>query len=309
MNENCEASAASRTARARAGASGSRAAVDPGPGRRAGGRGRSHLSRGRSVDKVRREVAAHRASSRRPGRADHGGERGDLRGPPGHAGRPGSDAPPGREGKRGAPGGARAGEGRRARPSGRRGGQGPGLRRCGLEAAEAVLRAGLLTLGGGMLGEVLSADRGHRGPRVAVRAGARGRVRRLPGEDHRHGARPGHPEAGLVSLRRVRARPGARGTPSSVSAGASMSPGLAAMNDRAAAAVPFARAAAACWRNWQASGSTVKRVERAAEASGAAVAAAGRERAAADRRPEAGPSAAVAAAGQALRRHRRHRRP
>ncbi len=37
---------------------------------------------------------------------------------------------------------------------------------AGLEAAEQVIRAGLLRLGGAMLGEVLSADRGHRGPRI-----------------------------------------------------------------------------------------------------------------------------------------------
>ena len=57
-----------------------------------------------------------------------------------------------------------------------------------------------------------------------------------------------------------------------------MSPGLAAMNDMAAAAGPFAGAA----RLLEEIGGvrlTAKRVERAAEASGAAVAAAGRERA------------------------------
>jgi hypothetical protein len=60
--------------------------------------------------------------------------------------------------------------------------------------------------------------------------------------------------------------------------GASVSPGLAAMNDLAAAAGPFAGAA---WLLEEIGGVrlTVKRVERAAEASGAAVAAAGRERA------------------------------
>jgi hypothetical protein len=42
----------------------------------------------------------------------------------------------------------------------------PGCGDAGLEAAEAVIRAGLLRLGGSMPGEVLSADRGHRGPRV-----------------------------------------------------------------------------------------------------------------------------------------------
>jgi len=60
--------------------------------------------------------------------------------------------------------------------------------------------------------------------------------------------------------------------------GMSLSPGLAAMNDLAAAAGPFAGAA----RLLEEIGGvtlTVKRVERAAEASGAAVAEAGRERA------------------------------
>jgi hypothetical protein len=37
---------------------------------------------------------------------------------------------------------------------------------AGLGAAEAVLRAGMLKLGGGMLGQLLAADPGQRGPRV-----------------------------------------------------------------------------------------------------------------------------------------------
>ena len=37
---------------------------------------------------------------------------------------------------------------------------------AGLEAAETVIRAGLLKLGGGMLEQLLAADPGHRGPRV-----------------------------------------------------------------------------------------------------------------------------------------------
>ena len=41
-----------------------------------------------------------------------------------------------------------------------------GCGEAGLGAAEAVLRAGLLKLGGGVLGEALSADPGYRGPRV-----------------------------------------------------------------------------------------------------------------------------------------------
>jgi hypothetical protein len=144
-------------------------------------------------------------------------------------------------------------------------------------AAEAVLRAGLLRLGGSMLGEVLSADRGHRGPRVpcglghgAVFAGYRdksfdtvlGLVTVTRAWYHcaacRHGLAPRDAELGV--------------------AGQSMSPGLAAMNDRAAAAVPFAQAARLL-DELAGARLTAKRSERAAEASGAAVAAAGRERA------------------------------
>jgi hypothetical protein len=62
-------------------------------------------------------------------------------------------------------------------------------------------------------------------------------------------------------------------------AGASMSPGLRAMNDQAAAAGPFA-GAARLLENLGGVRLTVKRVERAAEASGSALAAAVRDRAA-----------------------------
>jgi len=101
-----------------------------------------------------------------------------------------------------------------------------------MEAAEAVLRAGLLRLGVSMLGEVLSAERGHRGPRVpcgqgheAVFAGYRGKVIDTvlgPVPLTRawyhcaacgHGLAPRDAELGV--------------------AGASISPGLAAMNERA----------------------------------------------------------------------------
>ncbi len=60
-------------------------------------------------------------------------------------------------------------------------------------------------------------------------------------------------------------------------AGASLSPGLGAMNDRAAAAGPFA-GAAGLLEDLAGVRLTAKRVERAAEASGAAQAAAVRER-------------------------------
>jgi len=128
-----------------------------------------------------------------------------------------------------------------------------------------------------MLGEVLSADRGHRGPRVpcgqgheAAFAGYRdkvidtvlGPVTLTRAWYHcagcGHGLAPRDAELGA--------------------AGASLSPGLAAMNDRAAAAVPFAQAAALL-EELAGIRLTAKRAERAAEASGAAVAEAGRERA------------------------------
>ncbi|MFY9891073.1 MAG: ISKra4 family transposase [Streptosporangiaceae bacterium] len=105
-----------------------------------------------------------------------------------------------------------------------------------------MIRAGLLRLGGAMLGEVLSADRGHRGPRIpcgngheACFAGYRGKsfdtvlglVTVTRAWYHcaacGHGLAPRDAELGVT--------------------GTSMSPGLAAMNDLAAAAGPFAGAA------------------------------------------------------------------
>jgi hypothetical protein len=140
-----------------------------------------------------------------------------------------------------------------------------------------VLRAGLLRLGASMLGQVLSADRGHRGARVPCGRGHEavfvsyrdkvidtvlGPVTLTRAWYHcaecGHGLAPRDAELGV--------------------AGASISPGLAAMNDRAAAAVPFAQAAVLL-EELAGVRLTVKRAERAAEASGAAVAEAGRERA------------------------------
>jgi hypothetical protein len=128
-----------------------------------------------------------------------------------------------------------------------------------------------------MLEQLLAADRGHRGPRIpcgqghqAMFAGYRdksfdtvlGLVTVSRAWYHcaacRHGLAPRDAELGV--------------------AGQSMSPGLAAMNDKAAAAVPFAQAARLL-EDLAGVRLTAKRAERAAEASGAAVAAAGRERA------------------------------
>ena len=148
---------------------------------------------------------------------------------------------------------------------------------AGMEAAEQVIRAGLLKLGGSMLEQLLAADHGHRGPRVPCGQGheaefagyrdksfdtALGLVTVPRAWYHcaecKHGLAPRDAELGV--------------------AGTSMSPGLAAMNDLAAAAVPFAQAASLL-EELAGVRLTAKRAERAAEASGAAAAAAGRDRA------------------------------
>ena len=141
-----------------------------------------------------------------------------------------------------------------------------------------MIRAGMLQLGGRMLAELLAADPGYRGPRVpcgqgheAEFAAYRDKVTDTvlgPVTVSRawyhcaqcgHGLAPRDAELGV--------------------AGVSMSPGLAAMNDRVAAAGPFARAAGLL-EDLAGVRLTAKRVERAAEASGAAKAAAVRDRAA-----------------------------
>jgi len=147
----------------------------------------------------------------------------------------------------------------------------------GLEAAEQVIRAGLLRLGGSMLGELLAADNGYRGPRVPC------------GQGHEavfvsYRDKSFDTALGLVAVARAwyhcaECRLGLAPRDAELGvAGASMSPGLAAMNDIAAAAGPFA-GAARLLEELAGIRLTAKRVERAAEASGTAAAAAGRERA------------------------------
>ena len=149
---------------------------------------------------------------------------------------------------------------------------------AGLDAAEAVIRAGLLRLGSGVLGGLLAADPGYRGPRVECGNGHQaeftayrdkvidtvlGPVTLTRAWYHcaacGHGLAPRDAELGV--------------------AGVSLSPGLAAMNDRAAAAVPFARAAGLL-EDLAGIRLTAKRAERAAKASGTAAAAAVRDRSA-----------------------------
>jgi hypothetical protein len=147
-----------------------------------------------------------------------------------------------------------------------------------MEAAEAVIRAGMLQAGCGMLEKLLAADLGYRGPRVPCGQGhqaqfvsyrdkvidtALGPVTLTRAWYHcpacGHGLAPRDTGLGV--------------------AGQAMSPGLRAMNDQAAAAGPFAKAARLL-ENLAGVRLTVKRVERAAEASGTAAAAAVRDRAA-----------------------------
>jgi hypothetical protein len=140
-----------------------------------------------------------------------------------------------------------------------------------------VIRAGLLRLGGSMLERLLAADRGYRGPRVPC---SRGHEACFAG----YRDKSFDTVLGLVTVTRAWYHCTACGqglAPRDAGlgvAGTSMSPGLAAMNDLAAAAGPFTGAA----RLLEEVGGvrlTAKRVERAAEASGAAIAEAGRERA------------------------------
>jgi hypothetical protein len=141
-----------------------------------------------------------------------------------------------------------------------------------------VIRAGLLRLGGAVLGGLLAADSGCRGPRVpcgqghqAVFAGYRDKSLDTV--------------LGLVTVTRawyhcVECGRGLAPRDAGLGvAGTSMSPGLAAMNDLAAAAGPFA-GAARLLEELAGIRLTAKRVERAAEASGTAAAGAGRGRAA-----------------------------
>jgi hypothetical protein len=141
-----------------------------------------------------------------------------------------------------------------------------------------VIRAGLLKLGGGMLEQLLAAGTGYRGPRVpcgqgheAVFAGYRDKSFDTT--------------LGLVTLSRAwyhcaKCERGLAPRDDELGvARTSMSPGLAAMNDIAAVAGPFA-GAAHLLEELAGIRLTAKRAGRAAETSGAGVAACGRERAA-----------------------------
>ena len=169
----------------------------------------THPRPGPELDKAERE-AGRVGAVPVADRADRGGERGDLRHP---AAVEGSPAP------------------RPLTPEGQKGGS---ARQLAAEAAAEVARLA------GAVAASLASWRGYRGggagdpgradparPRRAGRPAGRrrrlpgtpdrlrgrpsGGVRVLPGQDRGHGAGPGHRQPGLVSLRSVRARPGAPG--------------------------------------------------------------------------------------------------
>ena len=146
-----------------------------------------------------------------------------------------------------------------------------------MEAAEKVIRAGMLKLGCGVLGQLLAADPGFRGPRLDCGNGHQA-------EFIAYRDKTFDTVLGPVTVNRAWYHCAACGhgfAPRDAElgvAGTSLSPGLTAMNDTAAAAGPFAKAARLL-DDLAGVTLTVKRVERAAEASGAAQATAVRERA------------------------------
>jgi hypothetical protein len=135
----------------------------------------------------------------------------------------------------------------------------------------------MLRLGAGILGDLLAADPGFRGTRLDCGRGHQAEFVSYRG-------RTLDTVLGPVTLRRAWYHCAACGhglAPRDAElavVGASLSPGLAAMNDKAAAAGPFA-GAASLLEDLAGVRLTAKRVERAAEASGAAHAARARERA------------------------------
>ncbi len=135
----------------------------------------------------------------------------------------------------------------------------------------------MLKLGGGVLGKLLATDPGYRGPWVEC------------GQDHgaefvSYRDKVIDTVLGPVTLTRAWYHCAACGhglAPRDAElgvTGATMSPGLAAMNDKVAAAGPFAKAAGLL-EDLAGVHLTAKRVERSAEASGTAKAAADRSRA------------------------------
>jgi hypothetical protein len=142
----------------------------------------------------------------------------------------------------------------------------------GLEAVELAIRTAMLRLGGRLLEDLLGLDGGHRGPRVDCGAGHQAQF-------VAYRAKVIDTVLGPVRVRRAWyhcAECGHGLSPRDAELGTgrgSLSPGLVSMTARAAAAVPFAKAAGLL-TDLAGAALTVKRVERAAEAAGATAAAA-----------------------------------
>ena len=148
-----------------------------------------------------------------------------------------------------------------ARSLGRAGGD-------GLEAVEQAIRTAMAKLGCGLLERLLAADEGYRGARVECGAGHQAEFVSCREKTI-------DTVLGPVSFRRAWYHCAACGhglAPKDAELGVergSLSPGLAKMTARAAAAVPFARATRLL-AELAGIGLTAKRAERAAEASGTA---------------------------------------
>ena len=140
-----------------------------------------------------------------------------------------------------------------------------------LEAHELAIRTAMMRLGGSLLGRLLAADTGHRGPRIDCGAGH-------SAEFVGYRAKTIQTVLGPVALRRAYYHCAACGcgvVPRDDElgiAGASLSPGLRKMTARVGAAAPFAKAADLL-AELAGIRLPAKRIERSAEADGAAAAA------------------------------------
>jgi len=140
----------------------------------------------------------------------------------------------------------------------------------GLEAVELAIRTAMTKLGASLLEKLLAADTGYRGPRIDCGGGHQAVF-------VSYRAKTFDTVLGPVTVRRAWYHCAACGhglAPKDAGLGtahSSMSPGLAKMTARAATAVPFARAASLL-AELAGIDLTIKRVERSAEATGAAAA-------------------------------------
>ncbi len=149
-----------------------------------------------------------------------------------------------------------------------------------LGVLEQAMRAALSSAGARLLEAVLAGEDGYAGPHAKCPDGHQAVYAGVTGQGRQHRARPGHGDAGLVSLRRSAAAGSPPATSSSGVAGTALSPGLAEMTALAGAEVSFARAAGLL-SGLAGITLSAKTVERSAEASGASArAAAGAEAAA-----------------------------